>query len=208
MRNVAETIKVMDYHEDELKFHRFVRWIQLPFVFVAMITLLVLHWEDYKTFMPLVPEAVLCVVGILFILMTEFGFIYNASYSYYTVQLNYFNYVIMCLYYLIYNYIYTSVSNAVIVAYAIAFIGTVMLFAFVSIYYLERKYLFVESREDKRIKNAGLKATKIDFNPKFEREKMSRGELKGHMEKRFEEVDNSIDKKKEEHKEADPFEDK
>lgn len=206
---MAEHLKVLDYHEDPMKLHRFIRWIQMPIAFVAMATVIVLHWEDYADgSITMISEAALCIFGMLLTAVTEFGFIYNASYSYFSVMLYYLNNVGIGVYYFIYCYKYTMVSNAVIYALGASCLATVVIFVLIYFYYQQRKYLFIESKEEKRIKNGGLTPTDIDFNPKFERERMSRGELKEHMEKRFDEVDKITEKKKKEHIEADPYDDK
>lgn len=204
---MAEHLKVMDYHDDEMKLHRFIRWLQMPVTFVAMAALLVIHWDEYRESTHLIIEAVLCIVGMLLIAITEFGFIYNASYSYFSVLLYFVNNVSLSVFYLGYNYLFTAASNQVVMGYAGSTLGTLIVSILIYFYYLRRKYLFVESKEEKRIKGAGLKPTEIDFNPKFEHERMSRGELKEHMEKRFEEVDKSTQTKKDERKEANPFDD-
>ena len=198
----------MDYHEEAMKIHNFIRWLQMPVAFAAMVTMLILHWDSYKTSVYMAPEAALCIAGLLLIAVTEFGFIYNASYSYFSVQLYFANNVGLSAYFLAYYYLLTDVSNRIITYLALTVLVTFIMFICVCIYYGRRKYLFIESKEEKIIKNAGLKPTKIDFNPQFEREKMSRNELKEHMEKRFVEVEKSVEKKQDEHIEADPFEDK
>lgn len=199
-------LKVVDYSEVKMGLHRFIRMVQMPATAVIMALMLQLHWHDYSVYTMLMPEAGFCVLGITLVIITEFGFIFNAAYSYFSVLLFTVNNTAMTFYLLIYTYFFTSQSNRIVFAYAGSLLLCLLWNIIVYLFYRRRKYLFVESKEDKIMKKSALKQKDIDFNPKFERERMSYSQLKEHMNKRFEGVEDSVNPKQDKAVSADPYE--
>lgn len=199
-------LKVVDYNEVKMGLHKFIRWVQMPVTAVIMGIMLQTHWQDYPVYAMLIPEAGICVLGITLVIITEFGFIFNAAYSYFSVLLFTVNNTVMTFYLLVYSYFFTTVSNKIIFSYVGSLLVCLLWNIIVYLFYRRRKYLFVESKEDRVMKKAALKKSEVDFNPKFEREKMTHSQLKEHMSKRFDEVDDSVTPKQDKAFSADPFE--
>lgn len=199
-------LKVVDYNEVKMGLHNFIRMVQMPVTAVIMALLLQLHWNDYPVYTMLMPEAGFCVFGITMVIITEFGFIFNAAYSYFSVLLFTINNTAMTFYLLLYSYFFTTASNKIVFCYAGSLLFCLVWNIVVYLFYRRRKYLFVESKEDKIMKKSALKKQDIDFNPKFERERMSHSQLKEHMNKRFDEIDDSVKPKQDTAVFADPYE--
>lgn len=211
-------IKYSDYEEYPMRLHNFLRGILMPMAFIAMMSLLYFHSDAYAADLFLVPECAMCVAGILLIIISEFGFFYYASYAYYAVLWFMVNSLLLSFYSFAYlqhqgfspdlkiklpdRTIDLPDITMLLIGLGVAawFIWSIAAY----VYYRRRKFMFVATKEDKRMQKGNLKAQEIDFDPKFEREKMSRSELKEHMNKRFEIVDG--EQKEERPPEANPFE--